>query len=127
MSLDTYIPLERVIQAGGKNISVSPLRVRQIPAFARAIAPAVPALSGGDLAGAVGAHGDSLIRAVCVATSEAEDWVGDLMPDEFMALCVVVIEVNADFFSRRVVPTLMQASEATRKALMAGEMPSPSS
>lgn len=127
-NLETYVPTAKTATAGGKAIAILPLRVRQLPAFAAAIAPAAGMLSERNLLAAVARHGPSLIEAVSIATGEPVDWLGDLLPDEFVALVADVIEVNADFFVRRVNPALHQA-EAMLVSLMtrtSGATPSPS-
>ncbi|MCB1630603.1 MAG: hypothetical protein H7A12_07270 [Pseudomonadales bacterium] len=69
--------------------------------------------------------GDDLVRAVAIATDQTEDWLGELLPDEFLPLVTAVVEVNADFFVRRVLPALNAATETTLATL--GMTPLPSS
>lgn len=133
MSLDTFVTEPRMVAAGGKQVAVAPLRVRQIPPFARAIAPAMSAIAGGHMQDVIIAHGESLVRAVAIATGESEEWLGDLTADEFLALASAVVEVNADFFGQRVAPMLERAAQTMAQALSgvgantAGPTPSPSS
>jgi len=124
--LGVFVPEPRRIEAGGKTVAVAPLKVRQVPAFARAIGPALQSLAAGDLAAVLGTHGDALIEAVAAATGEPADWLGELAPDEFLRLAAEVVEVNADFFVRRVAPTL-EALTARIDASLTGRTPSPSS
>lgn len=42
--------------------------------------------------------GEDLVRAVAIATDQPEDWLGELLPDEFLALVTAVVDVNTDFF-----------------------------
>lgn len=125
MSLDVYIPAPRLVSAGGKDLAILPLRVRQIPAFTRYVSPVIAPLAGGDLLTAIATGGDDLVRAVAVATGESEDWLADLYPDDFLAITTAVVEVNADFFARRVLPALTAATETTLATL--GVTPSPNS
>lgn len=126
MSLETYIPEARHLVIAGKPVTVAPLKVRQIPAFARAIAPAAQAVFSGDLMGAVAAHGEALIEAMAIATGESAEWLGELEADAFLALVGEVVEVNADFFVRRVGPALNATVERIGQALTtAGATPSP--
>lgn len=127
MNLETYIPEIRHPLIGGKSVAVAPLKVRQIPPFLRAIGPAATQLFSGDLAGALGAHGDELVRAVSVATDQPEAWLGDLDADEFLRLVGEVVEVNADFFAHRVAPVLEATVSKLSRSLTPGAMPSPSS
>ncbi len=127
MNLETYIPEIRHPLIGGKNVTVAPLKVRQIPPFVRAIGPAATQLFSGDLAGALGAYGDDLVRAVSVATDQPEAWLGDLDADEFLRLVGEVVEVNADFFGRRVAPVLEATVSKLSRSLTPGATPLPSS
>lgn len=126
MSLETYIPEVRRPVIGGKAVSVAPLKVRQIPAFARAVSPAAAALFAGDIAGAIGRHGESLIEAISIATGEPVEWLGDLEALDFMRLVADVVEVNADFFGRRMAPELSALVKRMTTAIT-GATPSPSS
>jgi len=118
-SLETYVPTPRMITAGTTSIAVLPLKVRQIPAFTRALWPAMPLLFEGKLALAVSRHGDDLITAMSVATDTPANVVGDLLADEFLAVVAAVMEVNGDFFAQRVAPqieTMRAQLEMTRQA-----------
>lgn len=128
MGLDTYIPTPRDVVAGGKTLQITPLRVRQIPAFAAAVAPAAGLLMSGDVLKALAVHGDSMLQAVAVATGEPADWLGDLLPDDFIGLASVVVEVNADFFVQRLAPAIEAATAQLQRTLTptAGATPSPS-
>jgi hypothetical protein len=130
MSLETYIVEAHPVEVGGKTLAIVPLRVRQVPAFVRAIAPATALLSAGRIADAVALHGDGMIVAMAVATGEAEDMIGDLLPDEFLRLVAAVMEVNGDFFVQRVAPqiaALQEKAEAAMKKATSGATSSPSS
>lgn len=128
MGLDTYVIVPREIEAGGKTLAITPLRVRQIPAFVRAISPAAGLLTDGRIADAVALHGDGIVEAMAVATGETEDWIGDLLPDAFLELVAAVMEVNGDFFARRVAPliTAMQEKAEAAATSMRGATSSPS-
>lgn len=131
-SLETYVPLPRQIEVGGKSVGIMPLRVRQIPAFVREIGPAGSLLMAGRVADAVALHGDGIAAAMAVATGEDEAWIGELFADAFLDLVAAVVEVNGDFFARRVAPRIAEmqaraeAAMATRAATP-GAMSSPSS
>ena len=129
MGIDTFVPEVRQLLVAGKTVACPPLRVRQIPAFTRAVAPILTPLLAGNWLSAVCEGGDELLRAVAIATGEPPEWLGELMPDELITLVAAVVEVNADFFVRRVLPTLNAAAATvqTTLAAMPGTMPSPSS
>lgn len=125
--LNTYIPEIRHPLIGGKNVTVAPLKVRQIPPFVRAIGPAFGPVASGDIAAAVGLHGEALIEALAIATGEPADWLGDLDADEFMRLVSEVVEVNADFFVHRIAPMLSASVAKVTRTPTPGATPSPSS
>lgn len=128
MALDTYVIQARVVEVGGKPLSVTPLRVRQIPAFVREIGPAGALLMAGRVADAVALHGDGIAAAMAVATGESEEWIGDLLPDAFLDLVLAVVEVNGDFFARRVAPRIAEMQARTEAAMQtSGATSSPSS
>lgn len=126
MNLEAYLPTPVVLCIAGKEIPVAPIKVRNIPAFARAAAPVMAAMASGDLLAAVAEAGDELIAAVAIATGEPADWLGDLDADDFVRLAGAVIEVNADFFARKLAPAIAAASEKVANAT-AGASFSPSS
>jgi hypothetical protein len=123
MTLDTYINEPTLCQVGGKQIAVSPLKVRQIPAFTRAISPVMGPLMAGDILTAIAIAGDDLVRALSIATGEPVDWLGDLEADAFVKLASTVLEINADFFVRRLTPEITRVSESLSKILGATPLP----
>lgn len=109
----------RTVAAGGRQIAIRPLAPRQLPAFVAAVRPLQQALGAGlaldDLKGCalldlVERHTDDVIRAVAIATREPESVIGDEIDiGELVDLAMAVIEVNADFFARRVAPAMVAA------------------
>lgn len=137
--LDALFPQPTVVTLKSGPVEVWPLRARQFGPFARAVAPllgefnrlsaqARPVEGGGwtvglapaDWAALVWDHADTVIRAVAVALEKKPAEIGALFLDELVSLAATVVEVNADFFARRLLPT---ALEAMGKAL-AGPTPS---
>ena len=108
MSLETFTPKDLAVEAGGKRLSIVPLRVRDLAGFARAIDPAMPLILAERYQAAVAHHGPAMIAAVAIGAHQDEDWVADLPPDEFLRLAAAVLEVNLDFFARRVLPVASQ-------------------
>lgn len=106
----------------GGTFTVSPLTVGQIPSFARAIRPIAPALQGGeaDWLGLLADHGDAVIAAVSIASSITPKDLAALGPDEFVALATACMEVNMDFFVRRLTPAVSAAAERILAASGAG-------
>jgi hypothetical protein len=118
-SLETLAAAGLTVEVGGARLEITPIRVRELPAFARAIGPILADLEGGvDLAALLAAHPEAIIAATAIGARLPLEQVNDLALDELLALAFAVLEVNADFFARRIAPALTAGSErlATRLA-----------
>ena len=92
-------PVPVFIDIGGERIDLSPLKLGELPGFARAIAPVAAHLSTSpDWLAIVGEHGEALIEAIAIATRRPRDWVACLETDAALHLAEAVFTVNADFF-----------------------------
>ena len=117
--LDKLVPQACEITLADETVSVKPLKVGQMPAFLRAITPVMQQINsnGIDWLALFGQQGDDLLTAVSIAVGKPRAWVDDLAADEAIVLAAKVIEVNADFFTRTVMPRLedlfAQANAAT--------------
>lgn len=111
------------VNVAGEQINVQPLKVGQVPAFARAskgILQDLDKLNGAEgIMELLADHGDDLIAAVSVATGMPVNLVQALAMDEFVSLATAVVQVNADFFTRRLAPTV-QSAVATMTAVVSG-------
>lgn len=54
----------------------------------------------GWLLGLVARHREAVKAIVAICTRQEPSYIGALLPDRFMALLLLSVEVNADFFSR---------------------------
>jgi hypothetical protein len=128
--LSQLVPPGAGVSAGGETIILKPLKVGQIPAFLRAIGPVLQQLRSEtiDWLALFGVHGESLLNAIAIATAKPQAWVDALDADEALALAAKVIEINADFFTRTVLPRLnelfAQVGDRVQQAVPAGSMPS---
>lgn len=106
--LDTLVPAGIDLSIAGEAISLKPLKVGQLPAFLRVISPVMKHLSAGEInwLELFGQRGDDLLAAIAIAVGKPRDWVDDLAADDAILLAAKVIEVNADFFTRTVLPKL---------------------
>jgi hypothetical protein len=84
------------------------LKVGQMPAFLRAISPVMQHLTRPEIdwLALFGERGDDLLTAIAIAVGKSRAWVDELAADEAILLAAKVIEVNADFFTRTVIPKL---------------------
>lgn len=106
--LDTLVPQATEVVIGGETVRLSPLKVGQLPGFLRAISPVMQQISSADIdwLSLFGERGDDLLSAIAIAVGKPRAWVDDLAADEAILLAAKVIEVNADFFTRTVMPRL---------------------
>jgi hypothetical protein len=92
-----------------REVVIRPLKVGQIPGFAKAVGPilsSIPASSAGwgdmDIVSLIGTHGEALIAACAIAVPGIpETEIREAELDEFMALIADILSVNVDFFRRR--------------------------
>ena len=106
--LETLIPQAVELVIDGEPLAIKPLKVGQMPAFLRAITPVMQQIGGDgiDWLALFGERGDDLLTAVSIAVGKPRVWVDELAADEAILLAAKVIEVNADFFTRTVMPRL---------------------
>ena len=104
--LETLIPAGADVVIAGEALTIRPLKVGQLPAFLRAITPVMRQITGGEIdwLALFGERGNDLLSAVAIAIDKPRAWIDDLTADEALVLAAKVIEVNADFFTRTVMP-----------------------
>jgi hypothetical protein len=130
--LETLIPQTVELVIDGEPLAIKPLKVGQMPAFLRAITPVMQQIGGDgiDWLALFGERGDDLLTAVSIAVGKPRAWVDELAADEAILLATKVIEVNADFFTRTVMPRLngemggLIARTSATAAATAGSTPS---
>lgn len=104
-------PLTTRLVIQGETIDLTPLKVGELPVFARAVQPIAAHLSASpDWLALLAEHGEAVLTAVAIASRRPRDWVAALAIDEAIHLADTVFEVNADFFIRRVWPSLTAAA-----------------
>ena len=106
--LEQLIPQASSLVIHGETLAIIPLKVGQMPAFLRAITPVMHHLNRSEIdwIALFGERGDDLLSAIAIAVGKPRSWVDDLAADEAIVLAAKVIEVNADFFTRTVMPKL---------------------
>lgn len=106
--LETLIPQVVELVIDGEPLAIKPLKVGQMPAFLRAITPVMQQVGGDgiDWLALFGERGDDLLTSVSIAVGKPRAWVDALDADQAILLAAKVIEVNADFFTRTVMPRL---------------------
>ena len=113
---------ERLLELTGCELRVSPLKVRQIAAFARALRALPDGLLQEFMAGEpdpflVAEYTPEIVACVQAAVDVEPKQLGELPVGELLALAMVIVEVNADFFVNRLVP-LLGTSAARAQAIL---------
>ncbi len=121
-------PVPVFVEIAGERIDLTPLKVGEVPAFARAVQPIAASLSASpDWLALLAEHGEAVIAAIAIATRRPVDWVAGLDLDEAVRLAEAVFGVNADFFIQRLLPSVMRAAARIGQTLESpthGAMPS---
>ena len=121
MGGDTFAALPPVpvtLVIGGERLELTPLKVGDVPAFARAVQPVAASLSASpDWLALLAEHGEAVIDAVAIASRRPPEWVTNLALDDAVRLAEAVFEVNADFFIQRVLPSLTEAATRVSQTL----------
>ena len=124
-------PLPVSIEIRGEILDLTPLRVGELPAFVRAIRPFAERLTTAvDWFGVCADHGEALLEALALASRRPRLWVEGLSLDEAIRLAEALLEVNADFFLRRVSPEIDRVASrlaARTQAIVGGMRSSDSS
>lgn len=123
--LEALIPQAVELIIDGEPLAIKPIKVGQMPAFLRAITPVMQQIGsdGIDWLALFGERGDDLLTAVSIAVGKPRAWVDALDADQAILLAAKVIEVNADFFTRTVMPRIDVLIERT-STVAAGSTPS---
>lgn len=105
--------MEVSLTLDGRGLTVTPVRLGQLPAFVRAVEPFAKQLASGqfDPLELLADHGQQVVRALEVATNQPREWIESLAIDDAVRLAAAVLEVNADFFVQRVLPSITDATQ----------------
>ena len=122
---DVLPPVPTQVSAGGEMVEITPLRVGELPAFLRAVQPVASRLAGDiDWITLFAEQGEAVLEVVALACRREKSWVAGLAVDDAIRLAEAAVEVNADFFIRRVAPELSRIAQALATRI-AGLTPSP--
>ncbi len=116
--LNSLINAPTLVKLGEREVAITPIKVRELPAFTRAISPIFAALGQGlDVPTLLAAYPESVIEATAIGARLPIEEVRELDLDGLLALAFAVLEVNADFFARRIAPALEAGSTRLAKKL----------
>lgn len=109
---------------GGRVLEVTPIRVKELPSFIAALEPIIDRLAGGaSVESLIVYNSEAVIAATAIGLRLTRAEVDDFDLDDLVAGASKVVEVNADFFARRVLPALNQTT-VRLNGLLAGLMQS---
>lgn len=104
-------PVPESLVIGGETLDITPLKVGELPVFARAVRPLAGRLGPDpDWLRLLSDDGESAILALAIACRRPPEWVAGLALDDAIRLAEAVFGANADFFIRRVLPAITQLS-----------------
>lgn len=105
-TLNELVPGSISVRTGDETIDIRPFTFGQLPRVLRHIGDVLGCLTGDtlDLSTLSEPAAESIIALAMIAANKPRDWFDQLPPDEGIALLRAVIEVNRDFFARRVGP-----------------------
>lgn len=125
--LETFAPEPREVTIEGKDLKILPVRLKDVPRLARFTTPMQALLLTGNWAEVLDKHTDDMAGAIAVGTGEDIEWAADLYLDDAVKLLGEVLDVNADFFVRHVLPAVGVAStkltETIQKSLGERSLP----
>ncbi len=104
-------PVPESLVIAGETLDITPLKVGELPVFARAVRPLAGRLGPDpDWLRLLSDDGESVILALAIACRRPPEWVAGLALDDAIRLAEAVFGANADFFIRRVLPAITQLS-----------------
>lgn len=133
--LEVMIPAPRTVTVGREQVTIPPLKVKQLTQVLKLSKPLVPSLSAmgkgnADIAALVVDFPDQVVAIVAVLLNREVAWVEELEVDSLVDLATAVVEVNLDFFIQKVLPSVLKAmaglASATNTAKDNGLVPSKS-
>lgn len=128
--LGPLAPVTETITVGGRELTIRPAGLVELAKMAQALGPVMRAIEAAPEGEAIGStllpalmdpdNAQGLLTAAAVGASQPLEWVGQLPGDEQFQLVVKVIEVNLDFFDRRLRPVVTSGLMALMARLLAG-------
>ncbi len=112
------------IRAG--DVIIEPMRMGKLKAFSDAIQPVFSEIASmvsddarqKDIPTLIAKHYDDLAALVCVACPVQRTTIDDMHLDEFVSLVGAIIEVNADFFTKSLLPTMKGVFGSLREKVL---------
>lgn len=124
--LDVLQPAGKDVQVGAETVTIKPIKFGQLPQASRLLLPLSKQITAafkgtgeltlaetaGLLVELMADGGEDLLTALSFFIGKPREWFDTLENDEGLEILNAVFEVNADFFSRRVLPMFAPAAPA---------------
>ena len=111
-------PASTAVDYVGERLEIKPLTIGQLPKLVRLARPLIDGLMDSDfdkltdgaeigpLLDLLDQHSEGVFDAAALVTGRDREWIESGNPAEFVQLVRTVIEVNRDFFTRKLAPLL---------------------
>lgn len=110
-TLEKIAPIPVRLDIKEERLDLTPIKTKELPAMMRSLAPVLTEIQSCDVMTALAKNADAVIEAVSIGCRKSREWADELDLDELVQVAAAVIEVNADFFVRAVLPKLNLAVE----------------
>lgn len=119
-AIDFIAAQSRDLKIDALTFTIAPVRMAEAAKLIRAIEPALSelymlvqaqAMVPDRLLGLVASFGEEMLDAVAIMARAERSVIDALLPDQFMALAALCIEVNQDFFKKALPSILAQLPE----------------
>ncbi len=109
------------VTVGSTVITVREVHMKELGAFTRACAPFLNEFSEGGLLSkpnefalfrVLSDHAENMVLAASLVSNAPVEFLERMKPDDFFRVAAKVIEVNGNFFVRRLAPQLIKFAEA---------------
>lgn len=111
--LEQLFPTGKQISINDENLTIKPFKFGELPKVFKAIGPLTSILGNllqnrdvtfPAIASLIMDGGDSIIDLMVIGSRKPRDWVDELEMDQGVEVLTAIFEVNADFFTRKVLP-----------------------
>lgn len=127
--LEVMIPVIRTVQVAGKPLEIKPIKTKHLSKVIPLISPMIhlfmsnkqaPEEERQNLAAIAFSNTDLVVELLAVVLDKKPEEIGEFELDELLNVFEVFVEVNADFFIEKVIPSALRVMGQLRGALVKG-------
>ena len=117
--LTTLFPTGKEITISAENLTIKPFKFGELPKVFKIVQPMAAAFAtlqaqrenpATAIAGLIATGGDHILDLMVIGSHKPREWIDNLDMDEGATLLTAILEVNADFFIRKVLPIVMDTA-----------------